>query len=165
MSHRFEFRNASVFQAAIPHPSGRCVRFCIVDTLHVRYQNCLYRKYSVWGWVGIDKVVQYTELRSIVPVLYRETSSYQIFELWSVCCVCCNSCDAKLTCNMFGTTCDCDCFKLLSYYGRKLICVQFLTFRIFIVHVGNLNGVKPNERVVKCSWVKFKWEEVKCRQV
>jgi hypothetical protein len=22
--------------------------------------------------------------------------------------------------------------------------------------VGNLNGVKPNERVVKCSWVKFK---------
>jgi len=30
--------------------------------------------------------------------------------------------------------------------------------------VGNLNGVKPNERVVKCSWVKFKWEEVKCRQ-
>jgi len=31
--------------------------------------------------------------------------------------------------------------------------------------VGNLNGVKQNERVVKCSWVKFKWEEVKCRQV
>ena len=31
--------------------------------------------------------------------------------------------------------------------------------------VGNLNGVKPYERVVKCSWVKFKWEEVKCRQV
>jgi len=31
--------------------------------------------------------------------------------------------------------------------------------------VRNLNGVKPNERVVKCSWVKFKWEEVKCRQV
>jgi len=27
---------------------------------------------------------------------------------------------------------------------------------------GNLNGVKPHERVVKCSWVKFKWEEVKC---
>jgi hypothetical protein len=26
-------------------------------------------------------------------------------------------------------------------------------------------GVKPNERVVKCSWVTFKWEEVKCRQV
>ena len=22
--------------------------------------------------------------------------------------------------------------------------------------VGNLNGVKPNERVVKCIWVKFK---------
>jgi hypothetical protein len=21
---------------------------------------------------------------------------------------------------------------------------------------GNLNGVKPNERVMKCSWVKFK---------
>jgi len=31
--------------------------------------------------------------------------------------------------------------------------------------VGNLNGVKPNERVVKCSWVKFKWEEVKCSKV
>jgi hypothetical protein len=31
--------------------------------------------------------------------------------------------------------------------------------------VGNLNGGKPNESVVKCSWVKFKWEEVKCRQV
>jgi hypothetical protein len=31
--------------------------------------------------------------------------------------------------------------------------------------VGNLNGVKPNERVVKYSWVKFKWEEVKCQQV
>jgi len=31
--------------------------------------------------------------------------------------------------------------------------------------VGNLDGVKPNEKVVKCSWVKFKWEEVKCRQV
>jgi len=28
--------------------------------------------------------------------------------------------------------------------------------------VRNLSGVKPNERVVKCSWVKFKWEEVKC---
>ena len=31
--------------------------------------------------------------------------------------------------------------------------------------VGNLNGVKPNERVVKCRWVKFKWQEVKCRQM
>jgi len=31
--------------------------------------------------------------------------------------------------------------------------------------VGNLNGVKPNERVVKCSWVKFKWKEMKCQQV
>jgi len=31
--------------------------------------------------------------------------------------------------------------------------------------VGNLNGVRSNERVVKCSVVKFKWEEVKCRQV
>ena len=31
--------------------------------------------------------------------------------------------------------------------------------------VGNLNGVKPNEKVVKCSWAKFKWEEVKCWQV
>ena len=31
--------------------------------------------------------------------------------------------------------------------------------------VGNLSGRKPNERVVKCSWVKFKWEKVKCRQV
>jgi hypothetical protein len=31
--------------------------------------------------------------------------------------------------------------------------------------VGNLSGVKPNERAVKCSWVKFWWEEVKCRQV
>jgi len=27
--------------------------------------------------------------------------------------------------------------------------------------VGNLNGVKPNERIVKCRWVKFKLEEVK----
>ena len=24
--------------------------------------------------------------------------------------------------------------------------------------------MKPNERIVKCSWVMFKWEEVKCRQ-
>jgi hypothetical protein len=31
--------------------------------------------------------------------------------------------------------------------------------------VGNLNGIKPNERVVKCIWVKFNWEEVKCRQM
>jgi len=31
--------------------------------------------------------------------------------------------------------------------------------------VGNLSGVKPNERVVKFSWGKFKWEEVKCRQM
>ena len=31
--------------------------------------------------------------------------------------------------------------------------------------VGNLNGVKPSDRVVKRSWVKFKWEEVKCRKV
>jgi len=31
--------------------------------------------------------------------------------------------------------------------------------------VGNLNGVKPNEKVVKCSWVKFKWGEVKCSWV
>ena len=30
---------------------------------------------------------------------------------------------------------------------------------------GCLNGIKPNERVVKCRWVKFKWEEVKSRQV
>jgi hypothetical protein len=30
---------------------------------------------------------------------------------------------------------------------------------------GNLNGVKPNERLVKCGLVKFKWGEVKCRQV
>jgi hypothetical protein len=29
----------------------------------------------------------------------------------------------------------------------------------------NLNEVKPNERVVKYSRVKFKWEEVMCRQV
>ena len=31
--------------------------------------------------------------------------------------------------------------------------------------VGNLNGVRSNERVVKCSWVKFKWEKVTCRLV
>jgi hypothetical protein len=31
--------------------------------------------------------------------------------------------------------------------------------------IGTLNGFKPNKRVVKCSWVKFKWEEMKCRQV
>ena len=31
--------------------------------------------------------------------------------------------------------------------------------------IGNFNGVKPNVRVVKCSWVKFKLEEMKCRQV
>ena len=31
--------------------------------------------------------------------------------------------------------------------------------------VRKLNGVKPNERAVKCSWGKFKWEEVKSRQV
>ena len=31
--------------------------------------------------------------------------------------------------------------------------------------VGNLNELKPNERVMKCNWVKFKLEEVKCRQV
>jgi len=24
--------------------------------------------------------------------------------------------------------------------------------------VGNLNGVKPNERVVNCSWMKFECE-------
>jgi hypothetical protein len=29
--------------------------------------------------------------------------------------------------------------------------------------VGNLNEVKPNERIVKCRWVKFKWEQVNCR--
>ena len=31
--------------------------------------------------------------------------------------------------------------------------------------IGNLNEVKPKERVVKFSWVKFEWEEVKCRKV
>jgi len=31
--------------------------------------------------------------------------------------------------------------------------------------VGKLNRAKPNEREVKCSWVKFKWVEAKCRQV
>jgi hypothetical protein len=34
--------------------------------------------------------------------------------------------------------------------------------------VGNLNGVKLNERVVKgmeCRWVKFKWEEVNFRKM
>ena len=30
---------------------------------------------------------------------------------------------------------------------------------------GNLNGAKPYERVEKCSWVKFKCEEVKCQKV
>jgi len=81
----------------------------------------------------MDKVVQYTERRSIVPVLYCETSSYQILELCSVCCVpvCCNSCDAKLTCNMCGTTCDSDCFKLLSCYGRKLILCSVLDIQNF----------------------------------
>jgi hypothetical protein len=29
---------------------------------------------------------------------------------------------------------------------------------------GNLNGIKSNEKVGKCSWVKFKWEEVKCSE-
>jgi hypothetical protein len=24
--------------------------------------------------------------------------------------------------------------------------------------VGNLNGVKPNERLVKCIWEKFNWK-------
>jgi hypothetical protein len=28
-----------------------------------------------------------------------------------------------------------------------------------------INGVKPNDRAVNCSCVKFKWEEVKCRKV
>ena len=28
--------------------------------------------------------------------------------------------------------------------------------------VENLNGIKTNERVMKCSWVSFKCEEVKC---
>ena len=31
--------------------------------------------------------------------------------------------------------------------------------------VGYLNGVKPNDRAVKCSWVKFKWEKVKWSEV
>jgi hypothetical protein len=31
--------------------------------------------------------------------------------------------------------------------------------------VENLNGIKPNERVVKWRWLRFKWEEVKCRQL
>ena len=39
--------------------------------------------------------------------------------------------------------------------------------------VGNLNGVKPNEMVVKCRWVKFnerkwsvdKWNEVQLGEV
>jgi len=31
--------------------------------------------------------------------------------------------------------------------------------------VGNLNRVKPNERVMKCDWVKFKLEEVNCWKV
>jgi len=36
--------------------------------------------------------------------------------------------------------------------------------------VGNLNRVKPNEKLVKCSWVKFRWESevstsvVKCSE-
>ena len=34
--------------------------------------------------------------------------------------------------------------------------------------VGNLNVVKPNERGVKYSWVRFKWEDWsvdKCREL
>jgi hypothetical protein len=31
--------------------------------------------------------------------------------------------------------------------------------------MANLNGVKPNERVVKRGWVKYKWEELKFQQV
>ena len=31
--------------------------------------------------------------------------------------------------------------------------------------VGNLNVFEPNDRVVKCGWLKCKWEEVNCRQV
>jgi len=46
----------------------------------------------------------------------------------------------------------------------KCIEVKFCDVRLNGT-VGNLYGVKPNERVVKCSWVKFKWEEVKCRQL
>ena len=36
--------------------------------------------------------------------------------------------------------------------------------------MGNLNRVKPNEKLVKCSWVKFRWESevstsvVKCSE-
>jgi hypothetical protein len=31
--------------------------------------------------------------------------------------------------------------------------------------VGNLNGVMPNETIVKCRWVMCELEEVKCQQV
>jgi hypothetical protein len=31
--------------------------------------------------------------------------------------------------------------------------------------VGKWNGFKSNERIVRCSWVKFKWEEMKCQRV
>ena len=49
----------------------------------------------------------------------------------------------------------------------KCIEVDGRIFRTVIVNggVGDLNGVKSNEMVVQCSWVRFKCEEVKCRQV
>jgi len=37
-------------------------------------------------------------------------------------------------------------------------------YQVYLKHMI-LYGVKPNERVVKYHWVKFKWEEVKCWQV
>lgn len=53
-------------------------------------------------------------------------------------------------------------------WGIKLRNIYF--YLLLNVSVNYLNGVKPKERVVKCSCmkfscVKFKWEKVKCRQV
>ena len=48
---------------------------------------------------------------------------------------------------------------------RKYTWYSFLLEAEVKEAVGNLNEVKPYDRVVKCSWVKFKWEEVMCRQV
>jgi len=41
----------------------------------------------------------------------------------------------------------------------------FVTYIYIYTYIINLNGVKLNESVLKCSSVKFQWEEVKCRQV
>ena len=56
------------------------------------------------------------------------------------------------------------CVLIFSIIRSETFLILRRTERCTIIN-GHNSSYKPNERVVKCSWVKFKWEEVKSTSV